>query len=591
MGFRPILWFKGKACTLHPQRQVTRATIMTHNAEKQQQTHSGAQMAEFKTAHQALAEWAERNPDRPFLHQPVNARVDTYTWSQCDDISRRLAAAFTSLGLTRGDKIALLSQNCAEWFLADIAISMAGMISVPIYPTAGRETIAHVVAHSDAKAIIIGKLADPQAPAGAIPDGIITIAMPYENMGCDHEWKSLIESNEPLQNLYSPDPNDVMTILYTSGSTGKPKGVVITYRAYHYASNGTIKVSGVTANDRLISYLPLAHITERTCTAGPAIYTGCECFFVESLATFQRDLHNARATMFISVPRLWVKFQSAVHAKISPRKLSFMLRIPFLGKMVARKLRAQLGFAHAHRFGSGSAPISPLTLKWYQKIGVNIGEGWGMSETCGLSCGNTPFKSDRVGTIGKPVKGTEIRLSDDGEILIRTPGLFTEYYKQPELTKESFTDDGFFHTGDKGEWLENIQAYRITGRVKDQFKSAKGKYVVPVPIEAKMSGNLMIEQICVMGSGLPAPVAVVGLSESGKSATNDHVVKSLTQTLRSVNQELESHEKLARVIIVNDEWTVENELLTPTLKIKRDLVEARYQQLISKEHSGKVQCL
>ncbi len=546
-------------------------------------------MAEFKPAHQALAEWASRTPDRVFLHQPVDGHVTTYTWSQCADISRRLATAFSNLGLVPGDKVALLSKNCAEWFISDFAIAMAGMVSVPIYPTAGRETIAHVVGHSDAKAIIVGKLDDPQSPADAIPEGVTTISMPYESMHCDHDWRSLIDSNEPLQDLSQPGPDDVMTILYTSGSTGQPKGVVISYRAYHYASNATLAVSGGDENDRLFSYLPLAHITERTCTAGPAIYAGCQCYFVESLDTFQRDLLHARATMFISVPRLWVKFQSAVHAKIPPRKLSVMLKIPFLKTIVAKKIREQLGFGHARRFGSGSAPISPLTLKWYQRIGVNIGEGWGMSETSGLSCGNSPFRPERIGSIGAPMEGTEIRLSDEGEILIRTPGLFTEYYKDPELTKESFTEDGFFHTGDKGEWHEGTQSFRITGRVKDQFKSAKGKYVVPVPIEAKMSGNPMIEQIYVMGSGLRAPVAVVVLSQSGKNATVGEIERSLGETLESVNQVLESHEKLARVVIVDDEWTIESELLTPTMKIKRDLVEAKYQRLIGIETRSKVQ--
>lgn len=546
-------------------------------------------MANFKAAHQALVEWGEKNPDRPFLHQPVDGRVDTYSWSQCVDISSRLAAAFVNLGLDREDKIALLSKNCAEWFLTDLAIAMAGMISVPIYPTASRETISYVIGHSEAKAIVIGKLDDPQVAADAVPAGVRTIAMPYESIDCDYDWQSLLESREPLQERNDPDPDDVMTILYTSGSTGQPKGVVLTYRAYHYASIAALVAGKGSSDDRVLSYLPLAHITERTCTAGPAIYSGGQCFFVESLETFQRDLHNARVTTFLSVPRLWVQFQSAVHEKIPPKKLALMLKIPFLGKAIAKKIRARLGFSHAHRFGSGSAPISPLTLKWYQQIGVNIGEGWGMSETSGLSCGNTPFHANRIGTIGVPVEGTEIKLSDEGEILIRSPGLFREYYKQPELTREVFDDDGFFHTGDKGEWNEKNSAYRITGRVKDMFKSSKGKYVVPVPIEAKLSGNPLIEQSCVMGSGLRAPVAVVVLPPAAKSESRSNIETSLANTLDHVNDQLESHEKLERIVIASDEWTIENDLLTPTLKIKRSLLEEKYQQLISKRGDHRIQ--
>jgi len=546
-------------------------------------------MATFKTAHQALVEWAGQCPDRPFLHQPLHGGVNIYTWSQSENISRRLAAAFLDLGLRPGDKIALLGKNCAEWVLADFAIAMAGMISVPIYPTAGRKTIKHVVAHSEAKAIIVGKIDDQQSISGALPQDVLSVAMPYDGINCDHAWQSLVDSNEPLQELNEPDPGDVMTILYTSGSTGEPKGVVISYRAYHYSSHAAIAASQLDSEDRVLSYLPLAHVTERTCSVGPVIYAGSRCFFVDSLKTFQRDLRYARATGFTSVPRLWVQFQSAVHSKIPPRKLSFMLRIPILRNVVARKLREQLGFSHSSRFSSGSAPISPLTIKWYQGIGIEIGEGWGMTETSGLSCGNIPFRADRVGTIGVPVEGTEIRLSDKNEILIRGPGLFTEYYKQPDLTKESFTDDGFFHTGDKGEWVENAEAYRITGRVKDQFKSAKGKYVVPVPIEAMMSGNPFIEQICVMGSGLRAPVAVVVLSQSAGGAAPEEIEKSLSSTLDDVNHTLESHEKLARIVIVNDEWTIENDLLTPTMKIKRGLLEEKYQQLISRDQTGKIQ--
>ena len=538
-------------------------------------------MTELLTAHQALIDWAEKKPDRVFLKQPVDGLVRTLTWGESADASRRMASALLSMGLRPGDKVAILAKNSAEWFLADIAIAMAGLISVPIYPTAGADTISHVVQHSEAKAVFVGKLDNAEVAAAAIAANIPKIAFPYPTMDCQHQWQDMLANHEPLNTLHRPAKDDVMTILYTSGSTGQPKGVVISYGAYAYASETTRASVDAGPDDHLFSYLPLAHITERTCTAGPAIYGGCVCSFVESVETFSRDLKCASPTIFISVPRLWVKFQSGVHAKVAPTKLKILLALPIVGKSVAKKIREELGFGNCRSFGSGSAPISPLTLRWYERLGINIGEGWGMSETSGLSCGNLPFTTNRVGTIGVPIDGTEIKLSGEGEILLRSPGLFTEYFKQPELTREVMTEDGFFHTGDRAEWDESVQAYVITGRVKDIFKSAKGKYVTPVPIESRLSGNPLLEQICVMGSGLPAPVAVVVLSETAQYVPKEDIKSSLQATLDKVNSRLEAHERMSNIIIVNDEWTIENELLTPTLKLKRNELEDKYSQLIS----------
>jgi len=538
-------------------------------------------MNEFIAAHHALVDWSEKTPERIFLHQPVDGVIRSYTWQQSADVCRRIASALLGLGLGNGDKVAILAKNSAEWMLADVAISMAGLVSVPIYPTAGVDTISYILGHSEASAVFVGKLDEPQVAIDAIPRSMPSIAFPYPIEGCQLEWQALVNANEPLAELNQARADDVMTILYTSGSTGRPKGVVLTYGAYCYTSKATVATMDVVSDDHLFSYLPLAHITERTCTEGPAIYAGTEVSFTESLKTFQADLKRAAPTFFISVPRLWVKFQSGVHAKIPPRKLRFLLAIPIVGRIIAKKVRNELGFGNCRSFGSGSAPISPSTLRWYEKLGINIGEGWGMSETAGFTCGNTPFEHRRIGTIGVPLEGTEMKLSDEGEILIRSPGLFREYYKQPELTREVFTDDGFFHTGDKAEWEEDVQAFRITGRVKDIFKSAKGKYVTPVPIESSLSSNPLLEQVCVMGSGLPAPVGIVVLSDAAQHLPRENVETSLKATLADVNRHLESHERLSNLVVVDDEWTTENGLLTPTLKVKRDILEARYKPLIS----------
>lgn len=547
-------------------------------------------MTETRTAPDALAHWAEKTPERVFLTQPFEGDVHEWTFRQAHNDAARLASALLALGLAPGDKVAILSKNCAEWLIADVAISMAGLVSVPIYPTAGADMIAYVLEHSEARAVVIGRLDDPGPARRATSPEVATIGLRYPGIDCQHDWQTLIDGSDPIEQRHRPTRDETMTILYTSGSTGQPKGVVISYGAYEYASRTGAESMGVLPEDRALSYLPLAHITERTVIAGPAIYSGYHLFFVDKLDTFLADLLRCEPTLFISVPRLWVQFQIGVHRKMPPQKLDRLLKLPFIGKRVARKVRQGLGLGSSRLIGSGSAPISPLTLRWYEKIGVHISEGWGMSETTGLACTNMPFRSECIGTIGVPLPGTEMKLSDEGEILIRSPGLFSQYYKQPELTAEVFAADGFFHTGDKGEWLEDRQAFRITGRVKELFKSAKGKYVAPAPIEGKLAGNPLVEQVCVMGAGLRAPVAVVIPTAAAREMPREDVDSSLEATLHEVNDMLESHEQLSTLYVIDDPWTVENELLTPTMKIKRDKLEARYADVIRQEGGAIVRC-
>ena len=539
-------------------------------------------MTDVLSAPHALARWAGQMPDREFLLQPVGEALRTTTFAEANDQARRIATALGELGLEPGDKVGILSKNCAEWLLADIAIAMAGMVSIPIYPTASADTVGYILGHSEAKAVFVGKLDDPEGIATAIPAELPSIAFPYPTVDCRFDWQELVERSEPIAALHEPGAEDVMTILYTSGSTGRPKGVVISYRAYIYGCTAARDSVGLGHEDRILSYLPLAHVTERMALVGPSIYAGNRIYFVDSLETFPADLKRARPTLFGSVPRLWVKFQAGIHAKIPPERLKTLLSVPIFGRLIARRIRREMGFDSCSNFASGSAPISPHTLTWYHRLGIPISEGWGMSETSGLSCINHPFRAERIGTIGTPLEGTELRISDEGELLIRCPGLFTEYYKQPELTAEVFTGDGFFRTGDKAEWDADVEGFRITGRVKDIFKSAKGKYVVPVPIEARLGANPLLEQVCVLGAGMPAPIAVAVLSEAGKRQSRDSLEQNLDTMLDQLNTSLESHERLSNILLVDDEWTPENDLLTPTLKVKRDQLETRYQPLLAR---------
>lgn len=530
---------------------------------------------------QQFAAVASQKPNDVYWRQPRNGEYHETTWKDAYENTLKLAAGLLSLGLKKGDKVAIYSENCAEWFLTDFAITAAGLISVPIYFTAEEKTISYVLSHSEAKAIVVGKLSKFAHLDNAIPSDLMTIGMPYDTWPCQHQILSLIADNEPLSQVVQPNLDDMFSITYTSGSTGNPKGVVLTFRNIVYGATAMESLREVRDDERLISYLPLAHITERALIEYASLYGAATVTFNESLATFQNDLRSAQVTSFLSVPRLWMKFQSGILAKMPQKKLDVLLRIPIVSGMVKKKIKAQLGLTNSEVCGCGSAPMAPSVLQWYERLGIKIAEGWGMTELTGLATTQYPFRTDKIGSIGRAVDGLEVKISDEGEILVRGEGVFKEYYKDEKTTQDTFTDDGWMRTGDRASM--DAEGYlSITGRVKELFKSGKGKYIAPVPIESLMGQNQLIEQICVMGSGLPAPKAVVVVSkEAAAGMSQDEISASLEKTMNNVNGQIEKHECLAGVCVVNEEWTVDNGLLTPTLKIKRDRLEDKYQGLIA----------
>ncbi|PMG28873.1 AMP-dependent synthetase [Shewanella sp. 10N.286.52.C2] len=541
----------------------------------------------IKTPVEMLSHWAETQGDAVYLRQPINGQFVDFTWGEVQQKVQQIAGALRHLGLVPGDKVALLSKNCAEWFITDLALMHGGYISVPIYPTANAEMIRYVLEHSGAKAIFTGKLdfwADQEAGVGG---EILRLALPYETMPAQYHWEKLLELGQPLVDAPTPSSDQMMTLIYTSGSTGKPKGAMQTFGSYGWTCEAVVRDLKTNTTDRLLSYLPLAHITERVAIQGSSFYSGSSVAFVESLDSFVADVQRCRPTVFFSVPRLWTLFQLNIVNKIGQSKLDLLLKIPLVSGLVKRKIQKGLGLEHCRLLGSGSAPIPPSQLEWYNKIGMNISEAWGMTENCAYSIINFPFNASKIGSVGRPVEGCQVRRTDEGELMVKSPGLMTGYYKQEEATAACFDADGFFHTGDLCE-IDEDGYISITGRVKDNFKTSKGKYVAPVPIERKIAQDPHIELLCVIGSGLPHPITLVQLSEGSALQAREEVRASLKATLDGVNPHLESHEVVDAIVVVTEPWTIENDALTPTLKIKRHVLEKQFSAKVDGIRGAKV---
>lgn len=522
-----------------------------------------------------LYHWERQCPDRIYLRQTINREYVDFTWGEVAEEARRMVTALRHLGLVAGDKVALLSKNCAQWFIADLAMQMGQYVSVPIYPTANVDTIEYVLRHSEAKAIFVGKLDDWKSQEAGVPADLLRIAFPYDTMPASHQWDDLLEAHEPIPDSPVQAPDSLLSLVYTSGSTGKPKGAMLSVERYAWSCEKLVETVGLTQADRGFSYLPLAHITERVYIYGGSLFGGATIAFPESLDTFIEDVKRCRPTVFISVPRLWAMFRIKILEKLPQKKLDLLLKIPLVSSLIKSKLQKGLGLDQARVLGCGSAPVSPALLEWYLSIGLNVTEAWGMTENHAYSTINYPFRADKIGTVGKAGLGVSIKISDEGEILCRCEGMMLGYYKDPEHSAEAIDADGWLHTGDMGK-LDREGYLTITGRMKDVFKTAKGKYVAPVPIEGLLGQESIIEQLCVIGYGMPQPIALVQLAESAMKGDKGAVEAQLEAARNRVNDQLEAHAKLRGILVVKTPWNIENGVLTPTMKIRRHLLEQKY---------------
>jgi long-chain acyl-CoA synthetase len=533
---------------------------------------------------QRLYHWEKTAPNRVALTQPMgNGAVQDLTWAEVGDQVRRMAAYLQAQGWEPGSRVAMLSKNCSWWMMTDLAIWMAGHVSVPLYPTLAAETVRQILTHSEAKACFIGKLDGWETMKPGVPADMPCISYalsPPDAVAAYEGWDAICARTKPLKGNPVRGEDELATLIYTSGTTGMPKGVMQSFGNFAWALDKGIKRIPMTGEDRMLSYLPLAHVVERMLVEHGWLRTGMHVYFAESLDTFAADLQRARPTIFFSVPRLWVKFQQGVHHKMPPAKLSRLLGIPIIGGIVRKKVLKALGLDQCKFAAGGAAPMPIALLEWYSKLGLHINEGYGMTENLALSHITEPGKNQQ-GTVGPAYEGVKHRIDPEtGEIQMHSPALMMGYYKEPEKTKEAFTEDGWLRTGDKGS-IDKQGLLRITGRVKDLFKTGKGKYVAPAPIEDKLVMHEAVEACVVTGANLGQPLGIVMLNAEAVAKIADagarsELEASLATHLKGINATLDPHEKLQCVVVVTTAWTVDNDIITPTFKVKRNRIEDLY---------------
>jgi long-subunit acyl-CoA synthetase (AMP-forming) len=517
-------------------------------------------------------------PEAVFLRQPLGNAWQEYTWQEAGTKARQLVARWQEMNLAPGSRIAILSQNCAEWVICDLATMMGGYVSVPLYANVDVHTLQDILNHSEAEILIIGKLnsMDWQQIKPAIPTSIKTFSMTGFEKEDIPTWKEYLAGETKEASIVYPALDDMLTIIYTSGTTGMPKGVVHTFGSMIKAVEAAQDLVFLNnPGNRFFSYLPLSHAAERGLVEFGAIFSGGSISFVESLETFLSNLQAVQPTHFLGVPRIWEKFQMNIWQKLPQKRLDLLLKIPFVSCLLGRKLKKAMGLNKAVILLCGAAPISPDLLRWFARLGFHIQEAYGMSENFNV-CAINPKTQIRIGTVGKLVDQQEVKIiPETHEVIQRADWVMQGYFKEPELSVKTIRQ-GYLHTGDMGQISEDGYL-TLLGRVKDIFKTTKGEYIVPLKTENLFLGLKEVDQVCLLGVQYPQPFLIVVLSEYGKKLHKNKMAEKLQAVLEEGNKSLMGYQKVKKVVVVQEEWTHANNLLTPTLKMKRNAIGEKYE--------------
>jgi long-chain acyl-CoA synthetase len=600
-------------------------------------------IVEGRTIVEVLARNAREHPGVPAIHWREDDVWKELTWSDYRQRVMEIAAGFISIGVNRGDFVALMAANRPEHVIADLGAMHAAATPVTLYSTLATPQVAYIAGHCGAKVAVLENLeymkrweaAKPQLPS---LEYVVLIegAENYETVDWVLSWddladrgRELLASNPDVVDQRSRElqPDDIATLIYTSGTTGTPKGVVITHRNVLWTVESTERTINLPQHPRLVSFLPLAHIAERVASHYLGMWYVGEVWYCPDLTQVLEYVQEAKPTLFVAAPRVYERFQAGLMARLEsqeglkktlameaiktgeqvvrlrdqgrPVPLLTGIKHQVLDRIVLTKILDGLGMGEVFIAISTAAPIAPELLEFFQGIGLPLYELWGMSELSGPGTTNLPG-ANKIGTVGKPIAGTEVKLAEDGELLMRGGNVTAGYFKMPEETAETFLADGWLVTGDIAE-IDDNGFVKIVDRKKELIITAGGKNIAPTKLEALVKNHPLIGQVCVIGDRrkflsalivLDGDMAPAWAERQGMAFTDmasfsqlPEVQAEVQKAVDEANEHVARVEQLKKFVVLPDEWTPESEELTPTLKLKRRVIHNKYAAAIDEMYA------
>lgn len=544
------------------------------------------------------------------IHHHRDGAWHGISWSEMEGMVLRVGAALLGEGVDARESVVLLSPNRLEWIVCDLAIQAIGAVTVPIYPNSTAAVARTIVRDCGARVALVADSALGGRLSGA---EVKVLAMDSQIA----EWLTapLSEGSEAAVKARSAaiDREDGCTIIYTSGTTGEPKGVVLLHRNFVDMARASMRTFELSSDDHTLSFLPYAHVFERVSSIFVGITAGGTLHISRGAETLAEDLQVARPTVMCAVPRIYEKVHARVMARVRTeppwrrtlfnwavgqgrrRAVSASAGLGYwlADRLVLARLRQTLTGGRLRFFVSGGAPLAHDIEEFFWALGIPILQGWGLTETSSGATTNRPGRH-RVGTVGWPLDGVEVKLAEDGEILVRGPGVMREYYRQPAATAAVLVE-GWFHTGDVGR-LDPDGCVHITDRKKDMIKTAGGKFIAPQPLEARLQEDSVIERVVLIGDQRPYVVALVvpdwamlaaeGHDGDPEVLKDDEGVRALIQArFDAVNADLASYETIKHFRLLAQDFSIEAGELTPKLSIRRREIQERYSKLIQEMYA------